>query len=536
MTDIGPKDPGALFPWIKRTLGEKRWGCLSKRKLTDFQTTKYFQELSGLEAVLRKVISCKIPSRQTFKTFKINPTLEILKFKSETLSFFHGIIPGSHERSHGFVLVWRDPGEVGALRVEIASSDMLLALKMAAGAILPKEAALISGVALCSINDATREAVRKGILLKPASKIRRPIPQFCDIPNIPEVLLSAEIFTLQWHITNACDLRCRHCYDRTKRSILTLTEGVRLLDSLEKFCSEKRVWGHVCFSGGNPFMSPHFFKLYKAAADRGFATSVLGNPVSHEKLEKMLTIQIPRYFQVSLEGLEKHNDFIRGKGFFKRVMDFLLLLKKKKVSSAVMLTLTRDNLKNVLALAERLRATADYFTFNRLSAVGEGAKLTCVPSSAYISFLKSYIKASEDNAIMGFKDNLINVALSKDGDKLFSGCTGYGCGAAFNFVAVLADGEVHACRKFPSPLGNVTTSSLLQIYDSAEAKRYRQGTSACKSCVLKPRCGGCLAVTKAAGLDIFTARDPYCFINRGSLAMPANLSGRSFVDAWSDCH
>ena len=31
----------------------------------------------------------------------------------------------------------------------------------------------------------------------------------------------------------------------------------------------------------------------------------------------------------------------------------------------------------------------------------------------------------------------------------FGGCTGFGCGAAFNFMAVLPDGEVHACRKVP---------------------------------------------------------------------------------------
>ncbi|MFH1800089.1 MAG: thio(seleno)oxazole modification radical SAM maturase SbtM [Candidatus Omnitrophota bacterium] len=452
-------------------------------------------------------------SLATLKDFKINPTLEILKFSPEVLSFFNEAMPGRHEKGNEFVLVWREAGEAGELRAEAASNEVLLALKMVAEGILPQETALTGGVTLCSVHDAMREATRKGILLKPVSRIRRDIPRFCDVPNIPEVLLSAEIFTIQWHVTNACDLQCKHCYDRTKRSPLTYAEGIRLLDGHKKFCNEKHVWGHVCFSGGNPFMSPHFLKWYRAAADRGFATSVLGNPVPREKLEKMLEIQMPRYFQVSLEGLREHNDFIRGKGFFTRVMDFLVLLKEKKVSSAVMLTLTKDNLKDVLALAERLRTAADYFTFNRLSARGEGAKLACVSSTEYALFLKDYIRASEDNPVMGFKDNLINVTLAENGDKLFSGCSGHGCGAAFNFVSILPDGEVHACQKFSSPIGNIITNSLLRVYDSAEAKRYREGTSACRSCALKPRCGGCLAVTKAAGLDIFTERDPYCLMS-----------------------
>lgn len=54
---------------------------------------------------------------------------------------------------------------------------------------------------------------------------------------------------------------------------------------------------------------------------------------------------------------------------------------------------------------------------------------------------------------MGLKDNLFNLVLAEGGEAPFGGCTGNGCGAAFNFVTLLSDGEVHACRKFPSPLG-----------------------------------------------------------------------------------
>jgi radical SAM protein with 4Fe4S-binding SPASM domain len=94
---------------------------------------------------------------------------------------------------------------------------------------------------------------------------------------------------------------------------------------------------------------------------------------------------------------------------------------------------------------------------------------------------------------------------------LFGGCAGYGCGAAFNFVALLADGEVHACRKLPSPIGNLHDRSLSDIYDSAEARRYRLGPSACRDCDIRPACGGCLASTLSSGLNIFEDKDPFCF-------------------------
>ena len=185
-----------------------------------------------------------------------------------------------------------------------------------------------------------------------------------------------------------------------------------------------------------------------------------------------------------------------------------------RIYSMVMLTLTRDNLDQVLPLAELLRGRTDSFTFNRLSQVGEGAKLQLPSPEAYRAFLESYLKATETNPILALKDNLINILYHHQGGDPFGGCTGFGCGAAFNFLTVLPDGEVHACRKFPSLIGNVLEQSLGEIYESEAAKRYRAGTRACRACPIRPVCGGCLAVVHGHGLDVFEDRDPYCFIKK----------------------
>ena len=78
-------------------------------------------------------------------------------------------------------------------------------------------------------------------------------------------------------------------------------------------------------------------------------------------------------------------------------------------------------------------------------------------------------------------------------------------------MAVLPDGEVHACRKFPSPIGHLDDSTLTEIYHSPTAQRYRLGSSACRTCDIRPVCGGCPAVSHGFGRDIFAEIDPYCF-------------------------
>jgi len=97
-----------------------------------------------------------------------------------------------------------------------------------------------------------------------------------------------------------------------------------------------------------------------------------------------------------------------------------------------------------------------------------------------------------------------------DGEALFGGCTGFGCGAVFNFLSLLPDGEVHACRKFPSLIGNIQADNLYDIYHSQAAADYRAGSAACENCTKNLVCRGCLAVAYSLGLDIFTEKDPFC--------------------------
>jgi hypothetical protein len=140
---------------------------------------------------------------------------------------------------------------------------------------------------------------------------------------------------------------------------------------------------------------------------------------------------------------------------------------------------------NRCPLAETLRNKADLFTFNRLSMVGEGAKLQVPSKERYAAFLQEYIQASKSNPTIALKDNLINILLRAEGEDLFDGCADYGCGAAFNFISLLPDGEAHACRKFPSPIGNVLEVGIAEAYDSEAAKRYRSGSAACRQCTIR---------------------------------------------------
>jgi selenobiotic family peptide radical SAM maturase len=476
----------------------------------------YLPELARLEWAVHEAGTSKAACEGPAGRLTVNPTLCLLRFSWKHLPALLSPLdrcPATcPEKGEEFVLLWRHPAN-GELMVRSAFDEDLLALKIVVEEIPPGKAAAQSHVPVHVIDAAIERGVGKGLLLAPPSGIRRDRSAFPTHAEIDESALSASVFTLQWHITQACDLHCRHCYDRSQREPIELAKAMALLDDFHGFCREHHVRGQISFTGGNPFLHHDFLNLYRAAVERGFGAAILGNPVPGKWLEDLVAIERPVFFQVSLEGLPEHNDWVRGPGHFDRSLGFLDLLREFGVYSIVMLTLTKHNIAQVLPLAEILREKTDLFTFNRLSKMGEGAHLQVPSKDEYITFLRTYADAASDNPVLGLKDNLINILRYRKGLQLFGGCSGYGCGAAFNFITVLPDGKVHACRKFPSPIGDILHSSIGEIYGSQAARSYRAGCDACRSCAIRHGCGGCLASAYSFGLNPSRDRDPYCFID-----------------------
>jgi selenobiotic family peptide radical SAM maturase len=253
-------------------------------------------------------------------------------------------------------------------------------------------------------------------------------------------------------------------------------------------------------------------EIYSETVKRGFSLSIAAKPISTEKLEKIASIRKPEYFELKLEGLKSHSDSLLGKGNFSKTVSFLDTLNNKKIKSAVMLTLTKSNINQVLPLAEFLKDKTDCFSFARPASTGLGPVYDAPEREKYKNFIDSYITASMNNPIMGYKENLINIELKKRGMEPYGGCSGFGCGAAFCFLALFPGGDVHACGKINSPLGNIKESTILEIYSSEEARQYRIGPEECASCALRKYCGGCSAVATAFGFDCSKKHDPYCFI------------------------
>jgi selenobiotic family peptide radical SAM maturase len=492
------KSAGTLLAAVKK---------ISREGLAPF----FLPDICALELAMEKVVSKTVVQPGPTESIIVNPSLELCVLDSSgCIDVIHDLntktcpVPGQE-----MILVWKNKG-MQKVAVAVAKPEDLAAIKIITDGVDPSNAETEANVTPGLVDILLRRALDKGILLSPASLIRRKRQDFSDRLSIPEQHLSAEVFTLQWHITQDCDLFCRHCYDRSTRSNITVSKALDVIDDFHSFCRDRHVRGQISFSGGNPLLYPGFLEVYARAARKGFAVAILGNPTTREMMDSIVKIARPEYFQVSLEGLPEHNDSIRGHGHFQRVMNFLEVLAAVDIQGQIMLTLTRDNMNQVLPLAEILEGKVWGLAFNRLSPVGRGAALALPDPSEFQDFAARYCESASRLRVLSFKDNMLNAHLAAKGEPLFGGCAGFGCGAAFNFMALLPDGEVHACRKFPSFVGNISTASLGEIYDGQAAVRYRTRSEACRECTIVATCGGCPAVVSGLGLDIAKDRDPFC--------------------------
>lgn len=69
-------------------------------------------------------------------------------------------------------------------------------------------------------------------------------------------------FILQFHISNQCNLRCKHCYQENYNSKqLKYKEIINILEQYKGFLLEKNFKGHINLTGGEPLENPKFFEI-----------------------------------------------------------------------------------------------------------------------------------------------------------------------------------------------------------------------------------------------------------------------------------
>ena len=320
----------------------------------------------------------------------------------------------------------------------------------------------------------------------------------------------------QWHITHACNLRCRHCYQDNYVSSMPSDQLYSILDKYTAFVQSNKYLGQINLTGGEPLLHPEFFSLAQEIRRRGFRLGILTNgTLIDEAIADALRDLHPVFVQISLDGTPRQHDFIRGKGAFRQALHGIDLLKSRKIRVLVSFTAQKGNLKSFGRLARICaRHKVDKLWWDRVVTNTAQEQTSLALSTEEFRNFLAHTRHLEEKYRRSDGSSMISNQRSLQFLGCASGAGGYLCSAGKTLFAVLADGSVMPCRRLPFIVGNILENDFQHILDSSEQLRvlqknlYPKGCVNCKHLALCMGGAKCITYGQTGTLD---AKDPNCF-------------------------
>jgi radical SAM protein with 4Fe4S-binding SPASM domain len=335
------------------------------------------------------------------------------------------------------------------------------------------------------------------------------------IPN-PE-----EFFHLQWHLTERCNLRCKHCY-QDKELVRDEMGFDTVKDILGQYFELVKEWGMsrqknmISFTGGEPFFRNDIFDILEVClknhemSSYGFLSN--GHFLSEDNVARLKAFKVD-YFQVSIEGMEKTNDHIRGKGSFKKAVEGLQRLAGTGIRTAISMTVHKENLRDIpemILLSRKLKVTT--LGLRRLVPFGRGRAMKKIILSPRQTkdFLEYAINAGKQNPdlqiTIGCEDGISAMCMHR---------STRGCLGGYHSLTLLPNGHVYPCRRLPILVGELKKESLRDVYlksDTLEEVREEKNiNSECRRCPFFNECLGGAKCISYAYWGRLGGGDPQCW-------------------------
>ena len=111
-------------------------------------------------------------------------------------------------------------------------------------------------------------------------------------------------FILQWHLSEACNLKCKHCYQESHIPVqLIYSQLLDILGQYKELLKKLNVKGHINLTGGEPLCCPFFFDIlneFKKDKDL-YSYSILTNgTLITDEIAKKISEYGSEYVQISL--------------------------------------------------------------------------------------------------------------------------------------------------------------------------------------------------------------------------------------------
>jgi radical SAM/SPASM domain protein of ACGX system len=338
-----------------------------------------------------------------------------------------------------------------------------------------------------------------------------------------------EYFAFQWHITDECDQRCKHCYIFSENNCkpldaMTWDQMQEVIANCQDFCEVYGRLPYFYITGGDPILHPDFWKLCELLKKESIPFTILGNPfhLTDEVCRRLHDCGCEKY-QLSIDGMRETHDWFRKPGSFDTTLEKIGCINRAGIRSVVMTTVSGKNIREVPDIIDAVvQAGVTVYAFARYCPTSE-EKDTGITPQEYRNLLalcdrkfKEY-DAAGCRTYFNKKDHLwtlyeyetgeFKIPEDAEPDMIYDGCN---CGNCH--LTILPTGDVYACRRVQnSKVANVFEDRLADVWvcQMEQYRRYDQFKK-CSKCELLGFCRGCPAVASGKSGDFYDA-DPQCW-------------------------
>ena len=318
----------------------------------------------------------------------------------------------------------------------------------------------------------------------------------------------------QFHLTDCCNLRCKHCYqnDYTSNTI-SLNDLNFIFEKTKKYTEENNdCLLRIMLTGGEPLLVPSILDYIKLSAKYFKQVGILTNGLllTSQFLSELKKIKEFFKIQVSLEGPKKINDIIRGQGTYDKIRYAIKLINETGINCDVSCTLASYNYDKIEELYKDLISydSPTKLWFDRCIPFKDIKTLNKEQFYSFLDTLKRIRKEWKENNFPTEPAAVraLQFLLEDNPTSIYQCCAGQ------NHFTIMPNGNVMLCRRLNFAIGNLFKEDWKDIISRTKPliKKVHTIPDECKYCKYSNLCRGGLRCLSYSEYSNFHHKDICC--------------------------
>lgn len=306
-------------------------------------------------------------------------------------------------------------------------------------------------------------------------------------------MITPRIFVVE--ITNECNLECKHC----SVGAIKNTQYMPAEFFQNTVAKISLLGAHsVILTGGEPLLHPDLPLFIQTIISFNMRPILTTNGLLLDfHTIKNLKLAGLHYIQVSVDGLRKNHEYIRGRDTYAKTLQAIRMLSDQNFFVTTMTVLNKLNCQNLKSLIEELVLHGSLLcAFERMTSIGRAVNLETLQLSyeenlqaiQYLSKLKKLFPVAVNDPLTAIIEGGFE---PKPSQYMPTG----GCLAGVYNWAIDIKGNLKMCTRVNQAFGDFLSVHWSNLWQNRvlQSLLLRDYGKVCGQCSHKLECGGCRA-------------------------------------------